>query len=179
MSKEQAYRQANIHFNSGLRLNFKDIHKFDQNFDYDNYDPYCHNCQGSVVADELRYRGFDVIARANLRNNKNNIFDLSNHPNLIWYDPIIGTAPDMIPLSSIDQIESVTAEGERYNLVLYAKGVGHVLSFKRLNGRVIVWDPQSGQHGSIKEFFSHPNIKRIISKCNLTYYQISKHVLTT
>lgn len=173
MSKEQAYRQANIHFNSGLRLKLSEINNLNRHFDYENYDPYCHNCQGSVVADELRYRGFDVIARANLRNDKNNIFDLSNHPNLIWYDPIIGTAPDMIPLSSVDQIEKIAAEGERYNLVLYAPGIGHVLSFKKLNGRVIVWDPQSGRNGSVKTFFNTTILKRTLSYCNLAYYQIS------
>ena len=109
--EEADHLRSNPHYDSGLTVRLDDGTELKI---------YQHNCQSCVVAYELRRRGIDVAARPNPRNNKNNAFDLSYHPNLLWRNPVTGTAPDIYPLDPYNieaAINNICSEGERYHLM--------------------------------------------------------------
>ncbi|HIV56310.1 MAG TPA: hypothetical protein H9898_11095 [Candidatus Anaerobiospirillum stercoravium] len=123
--------------------------------------PFAHNCQAGVVALELFQRGYDVVARPNMKNDHNLLPDLSLHPNLIWYNPIIKTAPDIRPITDFKQLEKLCYFSERYNLILKTVGVGlqniskrnsHIVTVIRIEPGVRIVDPQLGFCGSIQDF---------------------------
>lgn len=119
-------------------------------------DPYSINCQSCVVSNELRRRGYDVTALPNMQNDSTNSLDLSAHPNLIWRNPITGTAPDIIPCDTARYMNLgyQCAEGERYHLLLQAGGTGHVVEFERINGEICILDPQNGKHYDVESYFN-------------------------
>ena len=170
MSFEEAdHLCSNPHYDSGLTVRLDDGTELKI---------YQHNCQSCVVAYELRRRGIDVAARPNPRNNKNNAFDLSYHPNLIWRNPVTGTAPDIYPLDPYNieaAINNICSEGERYHLMFDIGDSGHIITFERENGLVRIYDPQNGEVGSINEYFGFKYKNGICRKDlinNLYYYRV-------
>lgn len=125
--------------------------------------PFSYNCQAGVVAYELFLRGYEVVARPNMKNNHNLLPDLSLHPNLIWHNPITKTAPDIRPLNSFGQLEKLCYYGERYNFVFTAistdsdtlgKRHAHVVAVERTDNGVVITDPQFGCVYSIRDYYN-------------------------
>lgn len=155
----------------GEPMSYKEADEGKGNPDYDagvtlkafgeEFNPFGVNCQSCVVANELRRRGYRVVAKPNCRNDDTNGYDLSYHTNLIWRNPITGAAPDMIPVDMYNykNLGSTCAEGERYHLVITSHGSGHIVEFERINGKIQVLDPQTGFCGSVEEFFAQKNQK--------------------
>ena len=137
--------------------------------------PVTYNCSACVAAYELRRKGWDVIARPNITLNKGKLYlnndpdiqELSNHSNIIWINHATESAPDIVPLTNIEQIRNVCFEGERYHLMSYmgngyhsAEEWGdHIVTFEKINGNVYIYDPQLNAQGTIEDYFKDKPIK--------------------
>ena len=170
-SHEEALTIANPHYNSDI-IPSGYGHK-----------PFQHNCQGCVVALELALRGYEVSSRPNMKNDHNNLYDLSLHPNLIWRNPITGSAPIMRPVSDFEQLEKLCYFGERYNVIIHTKlqdqitgkttTSSHVVEVERDGDKVMLCDPQIGFRGSINQYKSQAFIDFTFLSLNpIAYYRI-------
>ena len=116
------------------------------------YSGYRDNCQSSVVAFEMRLRGFDVESQPSHEALRNQSEHLAKRPNEIWVDPSTGAPPDVTPLKDLGALKYVLQEGQRYCLQWSWKPEkgsnrpegGHIISALRINGEIVLYDPQSG-----------------------------------
>lgn len=149
--------------------------------------PATNNCSVCVAAYELRRKGWNVIARPNAQllspninkytlylNHDPDIQELSKHSNIIWINHATESAPDIVPLTNIEQIRNVCFEGERYHLMSYVgeeyliteEWGDHIVTFEKINGNVYVYDPQQNKQGTIEDYFENKPIK------DLYYYRV-------
>ena len=127
---------------------------------------YTHNCQCTVVANELRRRGFNVEALPNT--GKGIPYRLSTQTELAWIDPTTGAMPKQVECNEIkyvgkgwkvhakglpigkitENIDNATKQPGRYHIGFGWKGKrgGHIITAERLdNGELRFYDPQTGQ----------------------------------
>lgn len=115
--------------------------------------PFECNCSACVTAYELfRSNLYRVVALPNLKQNftnKNLVFHLSHHTNIIWKNKITGAAPDEFRLDNFDQIKDVCLKGERYHLSYNPpepgrpSNIGHVIAFELdKEENVVLYNPQ-------------------------------------
>ncbi len=148
---------------------------------------YQENCASCVTAYELNIRGFAVEALPKLVSSSDDAVNiLSNHINLLWQSRITKTAPDIIPIESIDDIDKVCYFGERYHLMIdYAvkntnQGNSHIVAFERYQhntdtkyqkhqDKTVIYDAQSNQLYSIYEYFE--TLKNV-SITAMSYYRV-------
>lgn len=112
---------------------------------------YTTNCQTSVVAYELRRRGYDVEA---LPNYKGSMLDVLSHDTrLAWVDRETGKNPSFIipdqptVQKSFDWIKAELKTKNRYTIQFQWKGrqAAHIVHiFKNTEGRLSIYDPQNG-----------------------------------
>lgn len=121
---------------------------------------YSRNCQTCVIAFEMRMRGYDVEALPKGNNpfqdaiarsgkeydtgaSKAWVTDTGEHPRPKEYQKPTYNAGSK---ELYDWIDSTIQEGERYNFsVLWAgKSFGHIISAFRKDGKLIIYDPQTG-----------------------------------
>ena len=160
--------------------------------------PYNTNCQASVVAYEVRRRGFDVEARPypELDNAAYNKRLQELHPMLrlaacsqsIWYNPATGSVPDVTYLAEQNsklsqsnlpseleiQLGAMIKPGQRFHLAFQWKGSGgHVVTIEKgADGKLFLYDPQTGLHGSVSAYFSpkrNPQARDITLRSLRTY----------
>lgn len=115
------------------------------------------NCQTCVVAFEARLRGYDVRALPNNRNPY--IKDVMRNTSLAWVDENGNHPFYQTPRKNerkMKFLERVIKDGERYTLEfewLSARS-GHIVSVERVNGKIRVYDPQTGEIRNTKELLS-------------------------
>lgn len=144
--------------------------------------PYTCDCQALVVTYELRRRGYDLMARPALMYQFDDPelsqgFAVMMHaPNLIWYDPIIQTAPDIVPVGSIDQLAWCCQLGERYHLMFDTPFSTHIINVERDQELgFIAYDPAGGSFAPAEAFFSRPLAPNLCYQdliSNLRYYRV-------
>lgn len=109
------------------------------------------NCQTSVVAYEVRRRGYDVEALSNFKGSMLEV--LSHDTRLAWVDRETGKKPDYIlPAQTtcqkaFDWIKAELKTKKRYTIQFQWKdrATAHIVHiFKNTEGRLSIYDPQSG-----------------------------------
>ena len=112
------------------------------------------NCQSCVVAYEARIRGYNVMAKAN--HNNPVAMQVARKTNLAWLDAttrqnlpyITDTNKVYTAKTYLKWLHEHLEEGARYTLEFGWKGrsrMGHIISAKIENGKIIFYDPQIGQ----------------------------------
>lgn len=156
-------------------MSFKEANQGKGNIDYNTL-PSCHvNCQSSVVAHELRLRGFDVTAQPNwkLRDDphilscgtwrcwKNQDGTLFKEPKSFGYKLSKNGHFLGLPYKeTIQQINEHTKEVGRYHVSFGWKGekYGHIITMERkADGSALWYDPQNGK----RDFFDKEYAKKI------------------
>ena len=164
----------------GISMDFEKANQGKGNIDYKSgITAFRVNCQSSVVAHELRMRGFDVTAQPNWR--MGDAPDvLSNCTWLCWRNADgeriamperfaykISKNGHIIGLpyrETMRQINEHTKEAGRYHVSFGWKGenYGHIVTMERKTDGTALWyDPQTGQ----RDFFNKEFIKKIKGVC--------------
>lgn len=113
------------------------------------------NCQSSVVAYELRRRGYDVEAMMNTLHKDNLSYRLSKGTFQAWIDQRTGCFPKVLTARGVDSkallksLDELTVGPGRYHISMnWKNGDGHIMTFERLEGKglsPIFYDPQCGR----------------------------------
>lgn len=135
----------------GKPMNFRQADGGAPNPNFKKGGGYATNCQTSVVAYELRRRGYDVEARPN---SKGSMLDvLSKNTRLAWVDKTTGKNPDYILPSqstckkSFDWIKQEIKPQNRYTIEFQWKNEAHghiVHIYKNTKNELSVYDTQNG-----------------------------------
>lgn len=142
------------------------------------------NCQCSVVANEMRRRGFDVSARPNRRIKDSIPTRLSYQTELIWKDPKTGDIPTLqttyaaTPTGMKNDFARQTQSPGRYHLLFHWKNYrgGHIITFERgSNGTGIFYDPQSGKIMKENDFY----FDRINTDYGIKFYRVDNLLVNT
>lgn len=160
----------------GVSMDFEKANQGKGNIDYKSGIPaFSVNCQSSVVAHELRMRGFDVTAQPNWRNG-DDPNKLSHGTWKCWIKedgtPLERPEPFAYKFSkngnylglpykeTIQQINEHTKEIGRYHVSFVWKGekYGHIVTMERkADGTALWYDPQTG----LRDFFDKEYAKKI------------------
>lgn len=160
----------------GVSMDFEKANQGKGNIDYKSGIPaFSVNCQSSVVAHELRMRGFDVTAQPNWRNG-DDPNKLSHGTWKCWIKedgtPLERPEPFAYKFSkngnylglpykeTIQQINEHTKEVGRYHVSFVWKGekYGHIVTMERkADGTALWYDPQTG----LRDFFDKEYAKKI------------------
>lgn len=135
----------------GKPMNFQQADGGAPNPNFKKGGGYITNCQTSVVAYELRRRGYDVEA---LPKYKGSMLDvLSHNTRLAWVDRETGRIPDYILpkqptcAKSFDWLKENIKANNRYTIEFQwkSKAIGHIVHiFKNADGVLSIYDPQNG-----------------------------------
>lgn len=160
----------------GISMDFEKANQGKGNIDYKSgLTAFRVNCQSSVVAHELRMRGFDVTAQPNLQ--KGDDPNKLSHGTWKCWIKADGTPFEMperfaykiskngnyigLPYTeTIQQINEHTKEVGRYHVSFGWKGenYGHIVTMERkADGTALWYDPQTGQ----RDFFDKEYVKKI------------------
>lgn len=160
----------------GISMDFEKANQGKGNIDYKSgLTAFRVNCQSSVVAHELRMRGFDVTAQPNLQ--KGDDPNKLSHGTWKCWIKADGTPFEMperfaykiskngnyigLPYKeTIQQINEHTKEVGRYHVSFGWKGenYGHIVTMERkADGTALWYDPQTGQ----RDFFDKEYVKKI------------------
>lgn len=135
----------------GKPMNFQQADGGAPNPNFKKGGGYTTNCQTSVVAYELRRRGYDVEALPNFKGSMLDV--LSHNTRLAWVNRSTGKAPDYITpaqptcAKSFDWIKENLKPKNRYTIEFQwkSKAVGHIVHiFKNKDGVLSIYDPQNG-----------------------------------
>lgn len=141
------------------------------------------NCQCSVVANEMRRRGFDVSARPNRRIMDSIPTRLSYQTELIWKDPETGEIPTIqrtyasTSKGTMNHFASLTQTPGRYHLRFHWRSRGgHIITFERKSdGTGVFYDPQCGQIMKEKDFY----FDRINTDRGIEFYRVDNLLVNT
>ena len=141
------------------------------------------NCQCSVVANEMRRRGFDVSARPNRRIMDSIPTRLSYQTDLIWKDPQTGETPTIqrtyasTSTGTMNHFASLTQTPGRYHLRFHWRSRGgHIITFeRRSDGTGVFYDPQCGQIMKEKDFY----FDRINTDRGIEFYRVDNLLVNT
>lgn len=135
----------------GKPMNFRQADGGAPNPNFKKGGGYTTNCQTSVVAYELRRRGYDVEA---LPNYKGSMLDvLSHNTRLAWVDKESGKNPNYITPAqptvqkSFEWLKNELKTKNRYTIEFQwkSKAIGHIVHiFKNTDGILSIYDPQNG-----------------------------------
>lgn len=135
----------------GKPMNFRQADSGAPNPNYNKGGGYTTNCQTSVVAYEMRRRGYDVEALPNYKGSMLEV--LSYNTRLAWVDKTTGKFPDyIVPAQktckkSFDWIKQSIKSKNRYTIEFVWKGEknGHIVHlYKNSKGGLSIYDPQNG-----------------------------------
>lgn len=135
----------------GKPMNFQQADGGAPNPNFKKGGGYMTNCQTTVVAYELRRRGYDVEALPNFKGSMLDV--LSRNTRLAWVDRTTGKMPDYITpaqptcAKSFDWIKQNIKAKNRYTIEFTWKGEtsGHIVHlFKNDKDILSIYDPQSG-----------------------------------
>ena len=159
---------ANIE--QGKPMNFQQADGGAPNPNFKKGGGYATNCQTSVVAYELRRRGYDVEALPNYKGSMAEV--LSYDTSMAWVDRTTGKKPAYIyPTGKtlqqqIEWLEENLKPNNRYTLEWIWRNHtgGHIIHcYKNINGKISFYDPQCGINNrgqeEIKKYFEKAIIK--------------------
>lgn len=148
----------------GEEMSFEEANELKGNINFNTSPSYKVNCQSCVVSNELRRRGFDVTAKANLQRKGNIPYELSRKTEMVWLDPKTGGMPIKQKLGGSEyangrvttktvkmlssELVDATKETGRYHIDFGWKKSrqGHIVTLEKLeNGKIRIYDPQNGK----------------------------------
>ena len=182
------FNQAKIEQKSGVKkgkeMTFEEANELRGNINYGKASEYSVNCQSCVVANELRRRGYNVTALPNLQKTGNIPYELSMRTNWAWIDPKTMVMPKKQTAGGIyditrsgalksksikeltKELVELVKEPGRYHIDFAWKGKnsGHIITLEKLhNGKIIIYDPQTGKMKNWKELSKEISLRYGVS----------------
>ena len=163
MSDEDAIKWANPNYNFNIppNANIRDY-------------PYNSNCANSVVAAEMRFRGYDVIARGRKENRS-----LQWEPFTAWVDPEIHKATG--GLEEIRKFAASLPDMSRVEVVIEYPDESaipnHVILALKKDTKAIFYDPQNGGILS-SDYMKTTKKAKEISYCRLDQLEVGDRGVT-
>ncbi len=152
---------AALGMEQGEEMSFEQANEMRGNPNYRKAVKYRVNCQSSVLANELRRRGFDVEAYGNTRKEWTMPSVLARKPEIAFMDAD-GNPPVPIAVNFngdlLSSLSGKMGEPGRYHLRFrFSNDAGHVITAERLpDGTLRLYDPQSGKViRDFSEYASH------------------------
>lgn len=191
-SQEQRQNFAEIEKALGIKrepsMDFERANKGRGNIDYGGGHAFRVNCQSSVVAHELRLRGFDVTAQPNWEKGDDPEI-LSHGTHACWKTQEGTTLEAPIPFAykftpkgrfvglpwrdTLREINEHTQEVGRYHVSFAWKGenYGHIVTMeRRTDGTALWYDPQTGERNFLdKEYIKKMKYVRAYRVDNLSF----------
>ena len=180
----QAKIEQKIGVKKGKEMTFEETNELRGNINYGKASEYSVNCQSCVVANELRRRGYNVTALPNLQKTGNIPYELSMRTNWAWIDPKTMVMPKKQTAGGINDITrsgalksksikeltkelvELVKEPGRYHIDFAWKGKnsGHIITLEKLhNGKIIIYDPQTGKMKNWKELSKEISLRYGVS----------------
>ena len=180
----QAKIEQKIGVKKGKEMTFEEANELRGNINYGNASVYSVNCQTCVVANELRRRGYNVTALPNLQKTGNIPYELSMRTNWAWIDPKTMVMPKKQTAGGIyditrsgalksksikeltKELVELVKEPGRYHIDFAWKGKnsGHIITLEKLhNGKIIIYDPQTGKMKNWKELSKEISLRYGVS----------------
>lgn len=180
----QAKIEQKIGIKKGKEMTFEEANELRGNIDYGKASEYSVNCQSCVVANELRRRGYNVTALPNLQKTGNIPYELSMRTNWAWIDPKTMAMPKKQTAGGIyditrsgalksksikeltKELVELVKEPGRYHIDFAWKGKnsGHIITLEKLhNGKIIIYDPQTGKMKNWKELSKEISLRYGVS----------------
>ena len=180
----QAKIEQKIGVKKGKEMTFEEANELRGNINYEKASEYSVNCQSCVVANELRRRGYNVTALPNLQKTGNIPYELSMRTNWAWIDhktmvmPKKQTAGGIYDITRSGALKSksikeltkelveLVKEPGRYHIDFAWKGKnsGHIITLEKLhNGKIIIYDPQTGKMKNWKELSKEISLRYGVS----------------
>lgn len=127
------------------------------NINYGKGGIYQENCQSCVVVHEARLRGLDITALGYSGKKDSVQFQLGEHFEDAWINPKTGKVPSSTKIKGEDLLSKVEKQMKavgRYHVgINYNEQDGHIITAERTeNGKLLLYDAQSGLFWSEKEF---------------------------
>lgn len=163
----------------GAPMSFDEANEMRGNPNYKKNVKYRVNCQCSVLANELRRRGFDVEAFGNTKEDWFMPSVLAKRPEIAFMDAN-GQPPAAIRVKSngdlISSLQNELKEPGRYHLRFrFQNDGGHIITAERLaDGTLRIYDPQSGK--IIKNFSEYSTA---VKNDSLEYYRVDNLQINT
>ena len=180
----QAKIEQKIGVKKGKEMTFEEANELRGNINYGKASEYSVNCQSCVVANELRRRGYNVTALPNLQKTGNIPYELSMRTNWAWIDPKTMVMPKKQTAGGIyditrsgalksksikeltKELVELVKEPGRYHIDFAWKGKnsGHIITLEKLhNGKIIIYDPQTGKMRNWKELSKEISLRYGVS----------------
>lgn len=180
----QAKIEQKIGVKKGKEMTFEEANELRGNINYEKASEYSVNCQSCVVANELRRRGYNVTALPNLQKTGNIPYELSMRTNWAWIDPKTMVMPKKQTAGGIyditrsgalksksikeltKELVELVKEPGRYHIDFAWKGKnsGHIITLEKLhNGKIIIYDPQTGKMKNWKELSKEISLRYGVS----------------
>lgn len=180
----QAKIEQKIGVKKGKEMTFEEANELRGNINYGKASEYSVNCQSCVVANELRRRGYNVTALPNLQKTGNIPYELSMRTNWAWIDPKTMAMPKKQTAGGIyditrsgalksksikeltKELVELVKEPGRYHIDFAWKGKnsGHIITLEKLhNGKIIIYDPQTGKMKNWKELSKEISLRYGVS----------------
>ena len=180
----QAKIEQKIGVKNGKEMTFEEANELRGNINYGKASEYSVNCQSCVVANELRRRGYNVTALPNLQKTGNIPYELSMRTNWAWIDPKTMVMPKKQTAGGIyditrsgalksksikeltKELVELVKEPGRYHIDFAWKGKnsGHIITLEKLhNGKIIIYDPQTGKMKNWKELSKEISLRYGVS----------------
>lgn len=180
----QAKIEQKIGVKKGKEMTFEEANELRGNINYGKASEYNVNCQSCVVANELRRRGYNVTALPNLQKTGNIPYELSMRTNWAWIDPKTMVMPKKQTAGGIyditrsgalksksikeltKELVELVKEPGRYHIDFAWKGKnsGHIITLEKLhNGKIIIYDPQTGKMKNWKELSKEISLRYGVS----------------
>lgn len=180
----QAKIEQKIGVKKGKEMTFEEANELRGNINYGKASEYSVNCQSCVVANELRRRGYNVTALPNLQKTGNIPYELSMRTNWAWIDPKTMVIPKKQTAGGIyditrsgalksksikeltKELVELVKEPGRYHIDFAWKGKnsGHIITLEKLhNGKIIIYDPQTGKMKNWKELSKEISLRYGVS----------------
>jgi hypothetical protein len=165
--------EATLGIKRGAPMSFEEANEMRGNPNYAKAVKYRINCQSTVVANELRRRGYDVEAYGNPNKEWYMPNELSKRPEIAFLTEK-GSTPTLTRVkfngdSVISSLQGEMAAPGRYHLQFrFANNNGHIVTAERLqNGTLRIYDPQRGK--VITNFSEYTSG---INPNSFTYYRV-------
>ena len=180
----QAKIEQKIGVKKGKEMTFEEANELRGNINYGKASEYSVNCQSCVVANELRRRGYNVTALPNLQKTGNIPYELSMRTNWAWIDPKTMVIPKKQTAGGIyditrsgalksksikeltKELVELVKEPGRYHIDFAWKGKnsGHIITLEKVhNGKIIIYDPQTGKMKNWKELSKEISLRYGVS----------------
>lgn len=139
-------------------MTFNEADNGQANIKYDIHTSYSDNCQTCVVVHEARLRGLDITSLGYISDKNGVQYKLGNDSSLAWINPNNGKVPQInICKNGSDEdkyawLYKQTRATGRYHIGVNNKnGTGHIFTSERINGKLLLYDPQKNEFLKLEE----------------------------